>query len=82
MKLSKKDLQDKRNRNNKVTYTKEAADLRQYNSYNYFKIASEFNTGSIDANKETVSYITEKKNEEYNKMLKDFPPLHATINVT
>ena len=82
MKLSKKDLQDKRNRDNTVKYTKEMSDMRQYNSCNYFKTASEFHNGSIDANKEMLNYTTEKQNEEYNNMLKDFPPLNDNIIVT
>ena len=80
MKLSKKDLQDKRNRTNTIHHTKEVTDLRKYNSHNYYKSASDFHSGFCDADKEILNYVNEKKDEEYKIMLNDFPPLNVTVN--
>ena len=85
MKLSKKDLQDKRNRNNTVQYIREVTDQRKYNMYSYYKSAHDFNNGSSDANTELLKYNNEKKNDiiaEENKiMLECFPWLESAMNV-
>ena len=85
MKLSKKDLQEKRNRFNTVHYTKEVTDLRKYNNHNYYKSASDFQNGVWDANIEIVKYKNEIQKDiitEENKiMLECFPWLECAINV-
>jgi len=86
MKLSKKDLQDKRNRYNTVQYIKETSDHRKYNGLNHYKSANDFHHGFYDAHNEILKYKNEKKNEiiaEENKIILEcFPWLESAIILT
>lgn len=75
MKLSKKDLQTKRNRNNDINYTREVTDLRNFEDYNFLKTVSECKNGYIDAYKEIIKNDIEKQNEEKRYFDEHFPSL-------